>query len=127
MTEDSLTVSAPSVGQAFPVDNCELTDVVVTDGKLTLGVQASQDSHVFFNEVKLYLTGAATGFDYAAAYTQIENDINTGVEAVKPASVRGIALYDLNGRRIGEAQKGIQIVKKYMSDGTIRVEKVVKK
>ena len=41
--------------------------------------------------------------------------------------MRAVELYDLNGRRILNAQKGVMIVRKYMSDGTIKVEKVVKK
>ena len=121
--EDSITVECPNVGQAFPVDNIEITDVVVTDGKLTLGVQAGQSSHVFFNEVKLYLTGAAPGFDYAKGY---EDAVN-GIEAPAAVKVRAVELYNLNGRRILSAQKGIQIVKKYMNDGSVRIEKVIKK
>ena len=121
--EEPLTIEAPRVGQAFPVDNIELTDLVVTDGKLTLGVEAGQSSHVFFNEVKLYITAAASGFDYAKGY----EEVLTGVEPQqKTAKVRGIELFDLNGRRIPVAKKGIVIVKKHMSDGTIRTEKVVK-
>ena len=46
-----------------------------------------------------------------------------GVSATK---VRALQLYDLNGRRIVTAQKGIQIVKKMMSDGTVKTQKVVK-
>ena len=53
--------------------------------------------------------------------------IETGVDNAREVRVRGVELYDLNGRRIVSANKGIQIVKKYMSDGTVRIEKVVKK
>ena len=121
--EDTAKVTAPSVGQAFPIDNCELTDVVVTDGKLTLGVVAGQSSHVFFNEVKLFITNAATGFDYGKAYEEVA----AGIEpTAKTAKVRSVALFDLNGKRIPTAKKGVVIVKKYMSDGTVKTEKVVK-
>ena len=121
--EDTVTVSAPSVGQAFPVDNVELTDLVIADGKLTLGVVAGPSSRVFFNEVKLYMTAAADGFDYGKAY----EEVLTGVEPqAKTAKVRAVQLFDLNGRRVQTAKKGIVIVKKYMSDGTISTEKVIK-
>ena len=36
-------------------------------------------------------------------------------------------LYDLKGRRVTGNGKGVFIVKKLMSDGTIRTEKVLKK
>ena len=73
------------------------------------------------------LVSPAAGFDYAGEYAKLNEQIETGVEAPAAARVRGIELYDLNGRRIITAQKGIQIVKKYMSDGTVRIEKVIKK
>ena len=52
-----------------------------------------------------------------------------GVEGTvaAPAQVVGIELYDLNGRRINVATQGIVIVKKYMSDGSIDVQKIIKK
>ena len=42
------------------------------------------------------------------------------------AKVRAIELYDVNGRRIAKAQKGLVIMKQIMSDGSIRTIKVVK-
>ena len=42
------------------------------------------------------------------------------------AKVRSLAVYDLNGRRLVNAKKGINIVKKVMSDGTVKTTKVVK-
>jgi len=119
------TITAPIIGQTFPIDNLTIPGVVVTDGMLTIGAMAANGSHTFFNQVKLYLAGAAEGFDYAAAYKEIADGIGENVAA--PAQVLGIELYDLNGRRIMKAQQGIVILKKYMSDGTIRVEKVIKK
>ena len=67
-----------------------------------------------------------TNADYAAAYNEVIGEL-APVDNVREARVRGVELYDLNGRRIVSANKGIQIVKKYMTDGTVRIEKVVKK
>ena len=61
--------------------------------------------------------------DHAKGVTFTDIDGNV----IKPATVRAVELYDLNGRRLVTAGKGVMIVRKYMSDGTIRVEKVVKK
>jgi len=100
----------------------KVEDIVVTDGKLTIGVYYGADSQYFFGNSKLTMTGAATDFDYAKALEVIE----TNIDAAKSNKVRAIQLFDLNGRSINKAQKGIVIVKKVMSDGTIKTEKVVK-
>ena len=122
------TIHAPIIGQSFPVDNLTISNVVVTDGMLTIGATAAGGSHTFFNQVKLYMAGAAADFDYAQAYDDVVAAIR-GVEEIEvaPATVLGIELYDLNGRRLSKAQKGIVIVKKYMSNGTIVVEKLLTK
>jgi len=128
---DSIAVEAlaPYIGQSFPYANVEIEEyVVVTDGELTIGAEAfGEKTHTFFSDVRLLLVEPATGFDYAGEYAKLNEQIETGVEAPAAARVRAIELYDLNGRRIITAQKGIQIVKKYMSDGTVRIEKVIKK
>ncbi len=102
-----------------------LENLVITDGKLTFGVHYGNDSQYFFGNAKLFMTGAATGFDYAKAYEEVLTGID--VTVAKPAQVRHIELFDLNGRHISSARKGIAIVKKHMSDGTIKTEKVVVK
>jgi hypothetical protein len=98
------------------------TDIVVTDGVLTLGVKWNNIAQMMFDRVKVLLAAPATDFNYKDAY-------ETGIEGTEaaPVKVRAIQLYDLNGRRVLKAQKGITIVKKQMSDGTIRTEKVVVK
>lgn len=99
----------------------EINNVVVLDGVLTLGFAWGPESQAFLEGVRLELIGAAD-VDYSSLY----NDAVTGVENATAAKVRAIELFDLNGQRIPVAKKGIVIVKKYMSDGTIVTEKVVK-
>ena len=119
------TIHAPLIGQVFPVDNLTIPNVVVADGMLTMGVVAPANSTTFFNQVKLYMAGSVEGFDYASAYQEIANGVEENI--VAPAQVLGIELYDLNGRRIAKAQQGVVIMRKFMSDGTIKVEKIIKK
>lgn len=119
------SVQCPYVGQAFPNLNIESQQVIVDDGMLTIGVQAGSGSATFFNNVQLLMCGAAEGFDYASAYQEIANGVEENI--VAPAQVLGIELYDLNGRRIAKAQQGVVIMRKFMSDGTIKVEKIIKK
>ena len=101
-------------------------DITVIDGKATLGVRATGDHTWFaFNEVHLSLVAAANDFDYAKALADIEAGIET-LEATPAAKVRAIAIYGIDGRRADASARGIVIVKKIMSDGTIVTEKVVK-
>ena len=101
----------------------EFFGIPVTDGKLTIGIHFAGDAQYFFQHARLTLKGAATGFDYAKA----AQDIATGVDTAVAPTVRALQVYDLNGRRMIKANKGLQIVKKQMSDGTVRVEKVIVK
>ncbi len=99
-------------------------NIEVVDGVLTLGVKWNALAQMMFDRVQIFLAGAAAGYDYAKAY----EDVLTGVDAANTnAKTVSIQVYDLNGRRLYNAQKGINIVRKQMSDGTIRTEKVVVK
>jgi hypothetical protein len=112
------------IGQSFPKANTVIEGLVVTDGILTIGANASQGSHTFFNDVRLLMAAPVEGFDYASAYEEVLTGIG---ETVAEPTVRNLQLFDLNGRRVLTARKGIFIVKKQMSDGTIRTEKVIVK
>ena len=127
--ETAAAITASRIGQAFPVATegglgaITITDIVVTDGILTLGANACDGSHTFFNEVRVILTAPAPGFDYGKAYEE------AGIEKLDASAIKvnAIQLFDLNGRRLSKAQKGITIVKKVMSDGSVKTEKVIVK
>ena len=68
--------------------------------------------------MRILVTGAA-GFIGS-------NLVKTIFARVSDAQVVGIELYDLNGRRINKASKGLYIVRKIMDNGTIRTEKILK-
>ncbi len=99
--------------------------VVVTDGYLTLGFKSGTVSQPFLEEVHVLMTGPAEGYNYVLAYESAAAGIET-LEGTPAAKVRAIELYDVNGRRIAKAQKGLVIMKQVMSDGSIRTIKVVK-
>ena len=100
-----------------------LTDVEVTDGVLTIGVKWNNLAQMMFDRVQVFLANPAAGFDYGKAY----EEVLTGVDAQQQvAKVRAIEMFDLNGQRIPVAKKGVVIVKKHMSDGTVRTQKIVK-
>lgn len=100
-----------------------LQDIVVTDGVLTIGVNFGKGAQYEFDYAKLYLYAPAKDYNYNEAFNRVVTSID---ENSKTAKVRALQLYDLNGRRIVTAQKGIQIVKKMMSDGTVKTQKVIK-
>ena len=123
--EDGQIAEVPGIGQSFPYANAVIENVIVTDGMLTIGANGGPSSHTFFNDVRVLMSGAAANFDYSAAYDEAITSIEDMV--ARPANVRSIELYDLNGRRISKAGKGVVIMRKYMDDGTMTTEKVIKK
>ena len=122
-------IDATRIGQAFPyategsLGSLGIYDIVVTDGIVTLGVNACSGSHTFFSDVRVYICGAASGVDYNALY----EEVLAGIDETKASNVkvRAIELFDLNGRRVTSAQRGVTIIRKYMSDGTIQTNKVM--
>lgn len=123
--ENGQTADVPGIGQSFPYANTVIENVVVTDGILTIGANGGPSSHTFFNDVRVLMAGAVPNFDYISAYNEAITSIEDAV--ARPASVRAIELFDLNGRRIQKAGKGVVIMRKHMSDGSVVTEKVVKR
>jgi len=120
------TVDITYYGQYQGHHDQVLEGIVVVDGQMTVGCNFPETSQWMFDQIKsVNITGAASGVDYANLYQeQLQGIDGTAAEPV----VRHIAIYDLNGRQLTSARTaGIVIVKKYMSDGTVRVEKFVKK
>lgn len=100
----------------------EIPNIMVLDGQLTFGFSWGPESQAFFGAIRIMLAGKAD-VDYSALYDEVAAGIET---AASKAKVRAIELYDLNGQRIPVAKKGVVIVKKQMSDGTVKMEKVIK-
>ncbi len=101
-------------------------NVEIKDGKLELGVNfASDGGQYFFDYVRLTMTAPIAGLDYAKAKADF---VETGIEPAQvAATVSAIEVYDLNGMRMTKATRGLNIVKKYMSDGSVRIQKVIVK
>ena len=101
----------------------EIEGVEVIDGKLTIGFRFGTGSQAFLDDVEIWMTSPISGHDYTKEY----QEVLSGVEAAKAAAkVRAIEIYDLNGKRIPAAKKGVVIVKKIMSDGTVKTEKAIR-
>ena len=111
-----------SVGENL-LGSGDIEEIVVTDGKLTVGYSYGSQSQAFLNDVTIKMVAPAPGFDYGKAYEE------AGIEKLDASAIKvnAIQLFDLNGRRLSKAQKGITIVKKVMSDGSVKTEKVIVK
>ncbi len=113
---------ATVIGQAFPFLNTRIDGIQVTDGILTIGANGGSTSHTFLNDVRIYLTGAIDGYDYDQAYKDGIAD-----NASQAAQVKSVEVFSLDGRRMSSAKNGFVILRKHMSDGTVRIQKVVRK
>lgn len=142
---DRVIMTVPNAGQTFPnlnmssarvnaewVDGVEqqveegeeVEDALleILDGKLTIGAHAGlTDSHIFINNFAIYLVGAANT-DYNKALTDFETGITTTGKSLK-----SVAVFDMNGRQIVRAAKGVNIVKRTYSDGTVKISKYLVK
>ena len=115
----------PEINYAGYTTGGSVENIEVLDGKLTVGFHFGTQSQAFLNDVEIWITNIIPGHDYAADYQKVLAGID--VTVAKPAQVRSIELFDLNGRRISNARKGVTIVRKRMDDGTVKTEKVVVK
>lgn len=96
--------------------------IEILDGKVTLGAHAGEsDSHIFINKFAIKLVNLSGNFNYE------NNEFMTGVESVKNNQVVKVAVYDINGRQKYNATKGMNIVKRTYSDGSVKVGKYLVK
>lgn len=109
----------------FITHDGECENIEVNDGVMTVGYSFGPESQAFLDDVEIWMTSPLDGHNYKLDYDAFIAGIEEHV--AKAADIRSIELFDLNGRRISTARKGIVLVKKHMSDGTVVTEKVVKK
>jgi methionine-rich copper-binding protein CopC len=114
---DSDSIKAPHVGQSFPTNNMTIRNIAVTDGKLTVGVKAAANSHIFLNNFSLYMIAKAPNFDYA---TNVR-----GINDTEKATLKDVEYYDVNGCRLNKIAKGITIIKWIYSNGKTVVTKKI--
>lgn len=139
-----VTTSTTNAGEFAAVDSVEnkgdaptndlylsVEGIQVADGYLNVGVKAGDKACCHFNAISVQMAGTVEGFDYAAAYAEAKAEYDAFVSGIEGTvitpDVVAFELYDLNGRRINKAQQGVVIIKKYMTDGTVVTEKVIKK
>ena len=141
---DYVTVSNTNPGEFAAVDSVEnkgdrptddlylsVEGIQVTDGYLNVGVKAGAAACCHFNAISVQMAGTIEGFNYADAYKEAQAEYDAFVSGIEgtviTSDVEAYELYDLSGRRINKAQQGVVIIKKYMTDGTVVTEQVIKK
>lgn len=103
-------------GSLEPTDNVTIEGIVITDGQLTIGMHMDQADHTFLNNFHLIMKAPAPGYTYVDGIAEVGAD---------NATVSRVELYDLNGRRVQTTARGLMIVKKTMTDGSVVTEKKV--
>ena len=103
---EPLTAQCPIVGQSFPFafNGVAIEGVEVTDGRLTIGVNAASGTYTFFNDVRLYMTAYNDKF--------VDGDVN-GDGTVDVADISNIItiMADGSNNRAGDVN----------GDGTVDV------
>jgi hypothetical protein len=114
MTENEAT------GKNFYAGN-RVTVKVGEDGNLTIGLKKNvtlQDDWTLWTNWQLFYYGKNSG---------LTPDIETAIKEVGSGEAVKVEIFNVNGARLNKAQKGLVIVKKTMSDGSVKVVKKVQK
>ena len=137
-----------NIGQYYGMTETLIDDVTINPvedganaGKVTLGAQviffgpegteavAQRDGFASFDNAKLKMSAPHPTFDYAAAAAKLEAELSTDIK-VLDNTVAGEAVktqyFDLNGRKVVDG-KGVLIRVDTMSDGSQRVNKVIRR
>lgn len=114
MTENEAT------GKNFYAGNC-VTVKVGEDGNLTIGLKKGitlQDDWTLWTNWQLF---------YYGTNSALEPNIDTSIKEMGSNEAVKVEVFNVNGARLSKAQKGLVIVKKTMSDGSVKVLKKVLK
>ena len=92
------------------------------DGVLTVGIKKAEEmgnSWVVLDNFKLYYLGANST-------AEVSGDAATAISTLETAPVK-VEFYTVGGARISKPGKGVAIVKQTLSDGTVKMHKVIVK
>ena len=92
------------------------------DGVLTVGIKKAEEksnSWVVLDNFKLFYLGANSS-------AEVSGDAATAISTLETAPVK-VEFYTVGGARISKPGKGVAIVKQTLSDGTVKMHKVIVK
>ena len=97
--------------------------VKVENGKLRIGVKKpgayKANDWMIMDNFRLYYYGENSSIK--------PNDDAEGIEEAQMATIVRLEIYSVNGNRLQALQKGLNIVKQTMSDGSVKVSKILVK
>ena len=108
-----------ATGKNYYADN-RVTVKVGEDGRLTIGLKKKEqitDDWTLWTNWQL--------FYYGKNSSKTPNNDPSGIKELNSELPVSIEFFNLNGVRINKPQKGIAIMKQKMSDGTVKVTKVM--
>lgn len=131
---DEKIFNIANIGQYYGMSDTYMCEVPVAagddlTGSLLIGAQMTTHGGTFasIDNARLYLTGAAEGFDYAAAAQSVLELAGQGIQLQQRDDQPAVSLFfDLNGRQISAAE-GVCIRIDRYADGYTEVRKVVVK
>jgi len=94
------------------------------DGKLTVGIKKAEykgNSWVVLDNFKLYYFGENSSKEVSGDAATAISTMETAVAPVK------VEFFSLNGARISKPGKGVAIMKQTLSDGSVKLQKVIVK
>lgn len=103
-------------------DNNVVTVKVGDDGVLTIGLKKNvllQDDWTIWTNWRLFYHGTNSSLE--------PDDDPSGIKAVNGNLPVKVEFFNLNGARISKPMKGVAIMKQQMSDGSVKVSKVLVK
>lgn len=133
-----------NIGQYYGMTETLIDDVTINPvdggntGKVTLGAQviffgeaestSDRGGFAAFDNAKLKMSAKHPSFDYAAAAKKIDEELANDIKLVdnSDANIVKTQYFDLNGRKVANA-KGVLIRIDTMSDGSQRVNKVLRR
>lgn len=129
-TEDGVTLFVPNTMLSFlawanfdtkPYQNSVF--VKVENGKLRIGVKKpgtyAPNDWMIMDNFRLYYYGENSAID--------PNGDAEGIDEAQLAKTVRLEIYSVNGNRLQSLQKGLNIVKQTLSDGTVKVNKILVK
>jgi len=91
------------------------------------GIQQNRNPFIDYPGLEDYIWGDKKGVTFS--YDDYDRDPTLGMIELNATfgTTESRVIYDLNGHRIAKAQKGVNILRKLMGDGTVVIEKVLVK
>lgn len=115
---DSDSIQCPNTGLDVPNGNLVFKNIKITDGKLTIKFKSSTASHLYINNAILTLVNKISDYNYATSVKGVDSSNK---------ELKSVNYYRVDGSRLNAAAKGITIVKKTFTDGTVKIEKTLSK